>query len=217
MSTSWITTKQAAELMGVSQRTIQNWVDDGKLTCSRTAGGHRRLDPAEVSRFIESNYQAQQVHQAAIGKHLQSDSDVLKVLIVEDDFKLLRLCELRFAQFSIPHQLYLAPNVFQALIMMGKYQPHLIFTDLKLPHVNGLQMINEIIEFQGAGVTKIVIMTGMPIHEIKALGRIPEGVTVLPKPIPFNTIETILYQQAQALSLKIDPLEHSAARAGESD
>ena len=44
--------------------------------------------------------------------------------------------------------------------------------------------------------TKIVVVTGMDASEIDKMGLIPEGVVVLPKPIPFNTIETILSQQS---------------------
>lgn len=53
--------------------------------------------------------------------------------------------------------------------------------------------------------TRIVVMTGMEISEIRQMGQLPDNLTILPKPIPFNTIETILYQQAQALGLITTP------------
>lgn len=185
---------------------MQNWVDKGKLKCYRTAGGHRRLDRGEVSQFIQNQFQPKDFQPKAPAQNLNDDADILRILIVEDDFSLLRLCELKFSQFSIPHKLYLTHNAFQGLIMVGKFQPHLIFTDLKMPQINGLQMINEIIALPDMSQSKIIVMTGLPIHEIKQMGRIPDGLTVLPKPIPFNTIETILYQQAQTLSLRLDPI-----------
>lgn len=202
MSDQWISTKKAAELLGVSQRTIQNWVDDGKLLSSRTAGGHRRLDPNQVSQFIQKNYQPKNLFHVTEHPVQPQDGDILNVLIVEDDFNLLRLCELRFSQFTIPHRLHLAPNPFLGLIMIGKYQPHLIFTDLRMPQVNGLQLISEIIKLPDMLNTRIVVMTGLEISEIVKMGPLPEGLMVLPKPIPFNTVETILYQQAQALGLR---------------
>ena len=80
--------------------------------------------------------------------------------------------------------------------MVGKYQPDVIFTDLNMPDINGIQMINEILNLPGMKATKIVVVTGMDASEIDKMGLIPDGVVVLPKPIPFNTIETILSQQA---------------------
>jgi molybdopterin-binding protein len=41
----------AAELMGVSVDTIRRWADSGQLATSRTAGGQRVVDGAELARF----------------------------------------------------------------------------------------------------------------------------------------------------------------------
>jgi hypothetical protein len=39
----------------------------------------------------------------------------------------------------------------------------------------------------------------METREIITLGVMPDGLMVLPKPMPFNTVETILYQQAHSI------------------
>ncbi len=39
-----LTVKEAAELLGVSTKTIRRWEEEGKITATRTAGGHRRFD-----------------------------------------------------------------------------------------------------------------------------------------------------------------------------
>lgn len=203
MSEQWISTKKAAELLGVSQRTVQNWVDDGKLKCSRTGGGHRRLNPEDVRQFLQTNHFPTTLESGYSPPSSEVTGDeILRILIVEDDFNILRLCELRFLKFTVPHKLYLAANAYQGLIMVGKYQPHLIFTDLKMPHIDGLQMINEIIKLPEMQQSRIVIVTGVETKEIMGMGTLPDGLMVLPKPIPFNTVETILYQQAVALNLK---------------
>lgn len=203
MSDQMISTKKAAELLGVSQRTIQNWVDNGKLKSLKTAGGHRRLNPDDVRDFLKQNhFHQEKTFHAASTETLPPGNDLLRVLIVEDDANILRLCELRFSKFSIPHNLYMASNVFQALLMAGKYQPHIIFTDLRLPHIDGLQMINALLKYPETENTHIVVVTGLETKEVMRMGKIPQGITVLPKPIPFNTVETILYQQALAQNLQ---------------
>jgi excisionase family DNA binding protein len=38
---SWLTPAEAAELFGVTTRTLINWARAGKIGAQRTAGGHR--------------------------------------------------------------------------------------------------------------------------------------------------------------------------------
>lgn len=45
---SSLTPKQAAELLGVSVRTLHRWESDGKIVSRRTPGGHRRYEVAEL-------------------------------------------------------------------------------------------------------------------------------------------------------------------------
>lgn len=46
-----LTTSEAATLLAVSLRTIQLWVEDGKLTAGRTPGGHRRIRYSDVQEL----------------------------------------------------------------------------------------------------------------------------------------------------------------------
>lgn len=192
---TWFSTKEAADILNVSQRTVQNWVDQGKLQSIITAGGHRRILREEVTRFLlkQNSGSFSQFDQPT------SNGNQLRVLVVDDDLALLRLCELRFSQFRIPHQLFLASNAFEGLIMVGRHQPHVIFTDIRMPGVDGLQMLKAIINLPDVMRTHIVTMTGLDAQHVMELGGLPDGVQLLPKPIPFNTVEMILYQQAQAL------------------
>ncbi len=210
MSDQWISTREAAQLLGVSQRSVQNWVDEGKLRASLTAGGHRRLDPKEVEGFLLNNLNTtpnSSTPSKVISSNQDSEGNVLRVLVVEDEPLILRLYALRFAEFSIPHRLFQAGTPLQAVFMAGRHLPHLIFTDLHMPQIDGLQMIYELIKRPEMQQTKIVVVTGLETREIIKMGTLPEGIVVLPKPIPFNTVETILYQQALALNIPYHPAE----------
>ena len=189
---SWLSTKEAAALLDVSQRTVQNWVDSGKIKANLTIGGHRRLCREDVVKHIPN---IKSLSTEVVGGVKMDDSSI-RVLFVEDDYAILRLCELQFSQFSVPHQLFLATNAYQGLMMVGRYRPHLIFTDLNMPDIDGLHMIAEIMKIEDMNETQIVIVTGMSAGDIDKMGVIPDGVMVLPKPIPFKTVETILYQRA---------------------
>jgi excisionase family DNA binding protein len=45
-------TREVAELFKVSQRTVQWWVDTGKLVCARTSGRHSRITYSDIMNFI---------------------------------------------------------------------------------------------------------------------------------------------------------------------
>jgi excisionase family DNA binding protein len=48
----FLSPKQLAEAIGVSESSLRRWADDGRLEVMRTAGGHRRITMAEAVRFI---------------------------------------------------------------------------------------------------------------------------------------------------------------------
>ena len=192
---SWLSTKEAAQLLDVSQRTIQNWVDTGKLKSTKTLGGHRRLMRSDVEGFLVLRASAVPAALPAMAAEPPATSE-LRVLIVEDDRTLLRLYELKFGEFTVPHQLFLAANGYQGLLLAGKHCPHLVIADLNMPEMNGLQLIQEIRKTTDMKDSKIIVATGLKAVDIMKMGTLPEDIMILPKPIPFQTLETILYQQS---------------------
>jgi methanogenic corrinoid protein MtbC1 len=50
-----VSPKQAALALGVSEASVKRWCDKGLLVPMRTAGGHRRIAPAEVVRFARES------------------------------------------------------------------------------------------------------------------------------------------------------------------
>jgi excisionase family DNA binding protein len=47
--------KDLARATGVSESSLKRWADSGRLECTRTAGGHRRIPLAEAVRFIRES------------------------------------------------------------------------------------------------------------------------------------------------------------------
>jgi molybdopterin-binding protein len=45
---------QAARLLGVSVDTVRRYADAGELACTRTAGGHRMVDGADLARLADA-------------------------------------------------------------------------------------------------------------------------------------------------------------------
>ena len=51
MKRTLITPDEAAELLGVTPKTLARWSDEGRLWRTFTAGGQRRYDQAEVKKL----------------------------------------------------------------------------------------------------------------------------------------------------------------------
>ena len=49
---SLLTVRAAAERMGIGYSTLKQWIRQGKIRTTTTAGGHHRLSEAEVDRLL---------------------------------------------------------------------------------------------------------------------------------------------------------------------
>ena len=48
-----LTPAEVARLFAVDPKTVSRWAQEGKLTCVRTLGGHRRFKADEVHAFLQ--------------------------------------------------------------------------------------------------------------------------------------------------------------------
>src|SRR5258708_24617624 len=49
---SLLTVRAAAERMGIGYSTLKQWIHQGKVRTTQTAGGHHRLSQAEIDRLL---------------------------------------------------------------------------------------------------------------------------------------------------------------------
>jgi len=75
---------EAANILGVSNKTLRNWDNEGKIESTRTAGGHRRISEGVLQAFqlkhggkMEDNQipKNQQIAKATMGAHIENRED----------------------------------------------------------------------------------------------------------------------------------------------
>lgn len=182
MADNYYTTRDAARLLGVSVRTAQQWLEKGHLAGWKTSGGHRRITRKSVESAMLA---ARQRRGIALSKW------PLPMLIVEDDAALLRLYRANISRWPFEVTVYTASNGYEGLVMVGEVAPRLLICDLRLPGVNGFQVIRSLGAMDRYKGLSIVVVSGLPPREVDAHGGLPPGVEWLRKPIDFARLQEI--------------------------
>lgn len=189
----FITTKQAAELIGVSVRTIQLWVEAGILRAWKTEGGHRRVARASVDDLLQARVTKSE--EALAG----SESGPLRVVVVEDDPHLQTVYELALTCLSFPLDLRIAGDGFSGLVRIGEFRPHVIIADLNLPGLDGFRMIRALKEAPESRDAEVIVISALTSADIADRGGLPADVQVLAKPVPVSALEKLMMEANERL------------------
>ncbi|MEX2494567.1 MAG: response regulator [Woeseia sp.] len=178
---AFVTTRQAANLLNVSLRTIQLWTESGVLSAWKTAGGHRRVSSQSVEKMRREQYQA---------THATAEERNVAIVIVEDDPLYRELYQLKIAAWGLPTVTLTANDGFEALLTIGRLAPQIVITDLGMPGMDGFQMIRSLQE--SSTKLEVIVITGLSDREIERAGGLPESVKLLKKPAPLSELEVLL-------------------------
>jgi len=166
------TTGEAAALCKVSQQTIIRCFDAGRLTGFKVPGSKfRRIPRDELIRFMRAN----NIPLEALGE------EQVRVLAVDDDPAVLALYENALGK-DPRYELRSAGNGYDAGLLTGIFEPHLILLDYQLPDINGEVVCRRVRENPKLRGVRILAVSGVAGHaEVDSLRR--AGVDAfLPKP-----------------------------------
>jgi len=188
------TSVEAAELLGVSPRTVQLWADSGVLLARKTSGGHRRFPESGLEAFLKSFNTADQTTNSdhLLSSPTETQTGVYKILIAEDEPDLRTLYESTMQGWGLPMDVKAVKDGYEALIRLGIDNPNLLIVDLNLPKMDGFYMINTIAASGDLINTDIVVITALSKGDISARGGLPDGITVYHKPIPFDKLRQFI-------------------------
>lgn len=188
-ASDFLTTREAAQRLGVSLRTAQLWVDSGVLSAWKTEGGHRRILASSVDLILRE--QPGQPIPAQSSDPLLN-LGALKVLVAEDDLTLLRVYRAQLSGWNLPIEVTTAANGYDALVLIGREQPDLMIADLAMPGIDGFQMVRALMASSFREGMEIIVVTGMDAAEIAAKGGLPDDMRIFSKPVPFGEIKALV-------------------------
>ena len=188
---AYISTREAAELLGISLRTAQLWVENGALLAWKTSGGHRRILLHSVQKILDER------ERSAVDVVRAPDAR-LKVAIVEDDPDVVTLLQMMLTGLDFPCDVQTRSDGFKGLILLGTFRPDVLIADLNMPDMDGFRMLRSI---QGSEFAprQIIVTTALSASEITERGGVPAEALVLQKPYPLSLLENAL-RQAYAVS-----------------
>ena len=200
---TFCTTREAAALLGVSLSTAQLWAESGLLEAWKTGGGHRRISRQSIERLL-ANPAGRDVPAEVVPTRRTTDvaqgsatpPAPFNILVVEDDPTLRRLYELKLGDWPMQPEIRTAGDGYAALICMGKTKPDLLIADLQMPGMDGFRMLHTISNTPELAGMAIVVVSGLDAEEIVLGGGVPDGIPVLPKPVPFDQLLAIAEQVA---------------------
>ncbi|MCL5034686.1 MAG: response regulator [Bacteroidetes bacterium] len=143
---------QTAHICQVTTRTINNWIKSGKLKAYATPGGHFKIWPSDLKKFLKAH--SMDINFDFKGEHRR------KILVIDDDesyAELVRevlLDKLENCEVTITHDGY------EALILLGELQPELIVLDLMMPGIDGFKVLDLIASRKANYPLKVLVLSG---------------------------------------------------------
>lgn len=179
----FLSTRQAAQRLGVSLGTVQNMVENGALEAWKTTGGHRRIPIASVDALLARRRTQTSGHHDAAGR--------LDILITEDDPTLQLLYQMTMESWNLPITLRIVNNGFEGLLQVGQRPPDILIADLMMPGMDGFEMIRHLRANPDLARMDIIVVSVIDRETILQRG-LPPDVTIFAKPIPFHEIKGFL-------------------------
>lgn len=175
------TTSEAADALGICVRTVQLWVEQGRLRAWKTPGGHRRILRSSVDEQLRARDEACGAPAGSFG-----------ILVVEDDEVLRQMLVSKLKGISPKVELRVACDGVEGLIKFGERPPQVLITDLVMPGLDGFHMLNTLVSSTQNRALQIIAVTGLEDEEIVRNGGVPEGVVVFHKPIQVSLLVSLV-------------------------
>jgi len=213
----YCSTSHAAELIGVSHRTIQLWVESGLLEAWKTAGGHRRISLLSVHKLLDQrsgdadvdigdcNGDSAKVPTSQVRKKK-------KLMIVDDDVATLRIYELEIRGWGLPLQIMKAKNGFDVLLKIGEYKPDMLISDLNMSGMDGFRMIRALRSTPAYAKMLIIVISGLDRSTVRSMG-LPSEIPFFSKPVSFPRLRNLVeaaFNQLEAVELAPSSREDDA-------
>ncbi len=186
---TYLTTGEAARILGVGVNTVKRWIGCGALRGLCTPGGHWRIANDDLYSFMREKGMNAPDQEAGDKARVKRG----RVLAVDDDPAICLLCQaiLDNSEFNVDFQC--AHDGYTALMRIGSWQPDVLILDIHMPKPNGLEVIQSIREERSLdGMAIVVVTAAYDDVKVKHAVRAAGVAALLPKPISASRLLDVL-------------------------
>jgi excisionase family DNA binding protein len=143
---------QVAEICRVSKKTVLNWIYDGGLKAFTTYGGHYRIWPANLKKFLDST-----------GMDIPFDyvdDRTTHILIIDDDIDFSNILKSAIVAELPDVEVTTTDDGYEGLMLIGELKPQLVILDIKMPKLDGFQVLEMLRGRKTEQELKILVVTG---------------------------------------------------------
>ena len=150
---------QVAEICRVSKKTVLNWIYDGALKAFTTYGGHYRVWPANIKKFLD-----------AAGMDIPFDyidERTTHILIIDDDHDYSQMLKSAIAVDLPDAEITVTDDGYEGLMLIGEIKPQLVILDIKMPKLDGFQVLELLKNRKNEHEMKVLVVSGYLDQETK--------------------------------------------------
>jgi excisionase family DNA binding protein len=173
----YLTTKDAAEILGVTAPTVIKWVENGRLSAHRTPGGHRRIALEEVRRFAESRG----VVIGSEGGHRKAGPEAMRVLIIDREIDFAEMVS-EYLQMKGVFFVGRPQSAMEAGFWAGQSNPQVILYDVDAVNIE-IQALCRMVPD-----ARVILMTSMWQTEVESLKNEIGAHAVVEKPVKLDDL-----------------------------
>ncbi|MBM3279893.1 MAG: response regulator [Candidatus Handelsmanbacteria bacterium] len=181
---SFLTTGEVASHCEVAVKTVNNWIEAGKLRAATTPGRHHRIQIDDFRSFLKA-------HQLpAFG---DEQPGKCRVLVVDDDAGIVTVLS-RGLRKTGRYEVATAADGFEAGIQVTTFAPDLIVLDLFMPNLDGFRVCEWVRGNPASERTRILVLTGDPAIENLDRALKSGADRCLAKPVTVREVEEQIQQ-----------------------
>lgn len=168
---AFVTTREAAQALGLAVRSVQLMVDRGELQAWRTTGGHRRI----VRRSVDAWLTRGTPNATAVA------ATPMRVLLIEDSVHFQGLVRDLLARTLPQIALRVVGDGIIGLATVGEWRPDVLVVDILLPGIDGAALIARLRADEHYRRMHVVVLTGLSQAELLPHAHALAGIPVVHK------------------------------------
>lgn len=160
MENKLLKTNEAAQYLGVSRSSLANWIKQGLISGGVTPGGHFRFTIPELNAF------AARRGLTIPARTPDAESRDVRILVVDDDESFREFVHDALEEFS-GYELREAEDGLKGAMLIGSWHPELVILDIRMPSMNGPELLRLIRENPESAATHVLIASAHLSPELR--------------------------------------------------